>query len=77
MNKASFILPTRNVEKYIGSLLESIFSQELKIEACHFAKCRWKEIPIKYYPRSGRAKLGGWKVGFGNLFHLIKKRIIR
>ena len=28
MQKVSFILPTRNVEKYIGSLLETIFSQE-------------------------------------------------
>ena len=53
------------------------FSQELKIEACHFAGCRWKEVPIQYYPRTGKAKLGGWKVGFTNLFHLVKKRIIR
>ncbi len=52
-------------------------SQELKIEACHFAKCRWKEVPIKYYPRAGKAKLGGWKVGFSNLLHLIGKRIAR
>lgn len=53
------------------------FSQELKIEACYFARCRWKEIPIQYGPRSGKAKLGGWKVGFGNLFYLIKKKIVR
>ena len=52
-------------------------SQELKIEACHFVRCRWKEVPIEYRPRLGKVKLGGWKVGFGNLFHLIKKRIIR
>ncbi|GAI48641.1 unnamed protein product, partial [marine sediment metagenome] len=26
--KISFILPTRNIEKYIGPLLERIFSQE-------------------------------------------------
>ena len=52
-------------------------SQELKIEACHFAKSRWKEVPIKYKPRSGKAKLGGWVVGFGNLLHLFKKRIRR
>lgn len=52
-------------------------SQELKIEACHFAKCNWKETPIEYRPRTGKAKLGGWKVGLGNLFHLIKKRVIR
>lgn len=53
------------------------FSQEIKIEACHFARYRWKEVPIKYRPRAGKAKLGGWKVGFGNLLHLIKKRISR
>ena len=23
-------------------------SQEIKIEACHFARCRWKEVPIQY-----------------------------
>ena len=28
MSKVSFILPTRNVEKYIGALLKSIFAQE-------------------------------------------------
>jgi glycosyltransferase involved in cell wall biosynthesis len=53
------------------------FSQELKIEVCHFAKCKWKEIPIKYQPRLGKAKLGGWKSGMGNLMHLFKKRIVR
>jgi len=52
-------------------------SQELKIEAYHFARCRWKEVPIEYRPRLGKVKLGGWKVGFGNFFHLIKKRIVR
>jgi glycosyltransferase involved in cell wall biosynthesis len=53
------------------------YSQELKIEACHFAKYRWREVPIKYESRIAEAKLGGWKVGFGNLLHLIKKRITR
>ena len=52
-------------------------SQELKIEACHFAKCRWKEVPIKYRPRAGKAKLGGWKVGLTNLLQLFKKRLVR
>jgi glycosyltransferase involved in cell wall biosynthesis len=52
-------------------------SQEIKIEACHFARCRWKEVPIQYRPRSGKAKLGGWKVGTGNLIHLVKKRLRR
>ena len=52
-------------------------SQEIKIEACHFARCPWKEVPIQYRPRSGKAKLGGWKVGTGNLIHLVSKRLHR
>ena len=52
-------------------------SQEIKIEACHFARCRWKEVPIEYYPRLGEAKCGGWKVGFTNLCDLFRKRLIR
>lgn len=52
-------------------------SQEIKIEAFHFAKCRWKEVLIEYRPRTGRVKLGGWKVGSGNLLHLFKKRFVR
>ena len=52
-------------------------SQEIKIEACHFARCRWREVPIQYRPRSGKAKLGGWSVGTGNLVHLVKKRLRR
>lgn len=52
-------------------------SQELKIEACHFMKCRWKEVPIEYRPRVGKVKLGGWKVGMTNLAHLVGKRLAR
>jgi glycosyltransferase involved in cell wall biosynthesis len=52
-------------------------SQELKIEACHFARCRWKEVPIEYRPRAGKVKLGGWRVGMGNFMNLLKKRIVR
>jgi len=52
-------------------------SQELKIEACHFAKCRWKEVLIQYRPRSGKAKLGDLRVFLTNLLHFIKKRIVR
>ncbi|HEX77679.1 MAG TPA: glycosyltransferase family 2 protein [Dehalococcoidia bacterium] len=54
-------------------------SHELKIEACYFNKCRWKEVPIQYKRRFGKTKLlgSGWKVGFTDLFHLIKKRMIR
>jgi glycosyltransferase involved in cell wall biosynthesis len=52
-------------------------SQEIKIEACHYAGCRWKEVPIKYKSRLGRAKCGGWKVGFTNFCDLIRKRVVR
>lgn len=52
-------------------------SQELKIEACHFAHCPWKEVAIEYRPRVGQVKLGGWKVGLTNIVHLIGKRIVR
>ena len=54
------------------------FSHELKIEACYFNTCRWKEVPIQYRGRSGETKLqSGWKVGSTDLLHIIKKRIIR
>lgn len=53
------------------------FSQELKIEACHFTKCRWRELPIQYKTRLGRVKLRSWRDGFGNLLRLIKKRLVR
>jgi len=58
------------------------FSHEIKIEACYFNKCRWREVPIRYEARSGgSAKLTsgwrGWKAGFADLFHIAKKRIVR
>ena len=54
------------------------FSHELKLEACYFNKCRWRELPIQYRVRAGKTKLlSGWEVGFTDLFHIIKKRIIR
>ena len=52
-------------------------SEELKIEACHFARCRWKEMPIKYRARVGEIKLRALRDGFQNLLYLLKKRIIR
>ncbi len=54
------------------------FSHELKLEACYFKKCRWKEIPIQYRARVGKTKLSsGWKVGFTDLLHIIGKRVVR
>jgi glycosyltransferase involved in cell wall biosynthesis len=53
-------------------------SHEIKIEACYYAKCRWKETPIRYSPRVGQTKLlNGWKVGFLDMFHIAKKRVVR
>ena len=54
------------------------FSHELKIEACYYNKCRWKEVPIQYKTRLGKTKLvNGWKVGFTDLYHIMRKRVIR
>lgn len=58
------------------------FSHEIKIEACYFNKCRWREVPINYKARSGvSVKLtsgwNGWKAGFADLFHIARNRIIR
>lgn len=53
------------------------FSEEIKIEACHFARCRWKEVPIEYRTRVGEAKLSGWRDGLHNLFYLFRKRALR
>ncbi len=52
-------------------------SEELKIEAIYFLRCNWREFPIQYRVRVGKVKLKTWKDGFGNLFYLIKKRVIR
>lgn len=53
------------------------FSEELKLEACHFTKCRWKELPIHYSSRLGRIKLRGWRDGLQNLLYLMRKRLFR
>ncbi len=54
------------------------FSHEIKLEACYFNKYRWEEVPIQYKDRIGDTKLAdGWKVGLTDLFHIIRKRVIR
>ena len=53
------------------------FSEELKLEACHFAKCRWREVPIEYRDRVGKVKLSGWRDGLLNLCYLFRKRLLR
>lgn len=52
-------------------------SEELKLEACYFAKGRWKELPIKYRARVGKIKLRAWRDGLRNLAYLMRKRIVR
>jgi glycosyltransferase involved in cell wall biosynthesis len=53
-------------------------SHEIKIEACHYARCPWKEVPIRYRARTGQTKLlNGWKVGLLDLLHIAKKRVVR
>jgi dolichol-phosphate hexosyltransferase len=52
-------------------------SEELKLEACYFLKCKWKEEPIQYRARIGKAKLRTWQHGFENLFYLFEKRMSR
>jgi dolichol-phosphate hexosyltransferase len=53
-------------------------SHEIKIEACYYGGCRWKEVPIRYRVRLGRTKLlNGWRVGFDDLLHIAKKRVVR
>ena len=53
------------------------FSEELKLEACHFAKCRWREVPIEYRDRVGKVKLSCWRDGLLNLCYLFRKRLLR
>lgn len=47
------------------------FSEELKIEA--FRKGRAREVPGRYRPRLGRAKIRSWQDGLGNLAFLFLK----
>ncbi len=53
-------------------------SHEIKIEACYYSGCRWKEVPIEYRARVGQTKLSNaWKVGIIDLLHIAKKRFVR
>ncbi len=49
-------------------------SQEIKIEAACRLDARCIELPIYYGERTTSPKLNRWRDGFGNLFHLMKKR---
>lgn len=48
------------------------FSEEIKIEA--FRNCRFAEVPGRYAPRRGRAKLRSYRDGLANLGFLFLKR---
>jgi dolichol-phosphate hexosyltransferase len=53
-------------------------SHEIKIEACYYSRCRWREVPIQYRRRVGKTKLiNAWKVGLIDLCHIAKKRVVR
>jgi len=53
------------------------FSQEIKLDAIYYNKCRWQEVPIRYRCRVGEQKLSGWSDGPRNLLALFRKRIHR
>jgi glycosyltransferase involved in cell wall biosynthesis len=53
------------------------FSHEFKIEAIHYARCRWSEEPIEYRLREGDSKLPGWKAGVEDIVHMFRKRLDR
>jgi len=53
------------------------FSEEIKLGACYFAKCRWREVPIRYRRRVGDAKMCAWRDGVQNLIYLARKRLVR
>ena len=50
------------------------FSQELKIEAIHYARLRSEQIPILYRSRVGKAKYGNWRVGILLIVALLSLR---
>ena len=53
------------------------FSEELKIRAFRHRDLRTKEVPGRYLPRTGEAKLSSWKDGWRNLKHLLRLRFRR
>jgi dolichol-phosphate hexosyltransferase len=72
-----WIFRKRILKKMVLRFDTMAFSEELKIEACHFGKCRWKEVPIEYRHRVGASKISSWRDGCGNLVALLQKRARR
>jgi glycosyltransferase involved in cell wall biosynthesis len=52
------------------------FSEEIKLEAVQKG-LRFAEVPIRYRPRVGDAKLRSWADGWANLRYLIQRRLRR
>ena len=67
-------LETLPVESYSDGMP---FSEELKIRAFRRRDLRSKEVPGRYLPRTGEAKLSSWKDGWRNLKHLLRMRFQR
>jgi dolichol-phosphate hexosyltransferase len=53
------------------------FSEELKIRAFRDPGIRARELPGRYLPRTGEAKLSSWRDGWRNLVHLLRMRFQR
>jgi glycosyltransferase involved in cell wall biosynthesis len=53
------------------------FSQELKVEALHYAKLRSEQVPITYRSRLGKATYGNWQTGIFLIIALISLRVRR
>lgn len=53
------------------------FSQELKLAAYASKELRCAELPGRYYPRVGEAKLASWRDGTRNLGRMVRQRFRR
>lgn len=65
------------LDRFVLRFNSMALSEEIKIEACYFTKCKWKEVPIQYRNRLGTVKLRTWRNGLDNLLKLVGKRLIR
>src|SRR5207245_11283862 len=67
----------RDVLRKIGPRSDSMaLSEELKILAFTHPGLRCLEMPIYYGERIGTSKLNIWRDGFGNLFFLLRMRLV-
>lgn len=68
------VLETLPIESFSDKMP---FSEELKIRAFRHPGLRSAELPGRYLPREGEAKLSSWKDGWRNLKHLFRLRFQR